>query len=222
METMDERFREETGGAEAELVRQMREAAPFSSDAEAGEALRATVERLARLLTTEERAAFASPLPERLGALVRAVSVGPSPKSVGDPAIEALAAGEDSRAVEAAEVACRVIGRAVGAPVRARLAVALPGLARFFEPPVKEDPPPIHAGHPPRIPHDLAEGRAGGNHPLADADPRELAHRHSVARSDDPHADTKLSSARGVSQERAGHTISSGEPGSGRPLSRDH
>jgi len=46
-----------------------------------------------------------------------------------------------------------------------------------------------------------------------------LAHRHSVARSDDPHADSKLSSARGLRQEREQRTLASGRPGSRRPLS---
>jgi uncharacterized protein (DUF2267 family) len=38
------------------------------------------------------------------------------------------------------------------------------------------------------------------------------AHAHSIARSDDPHADTKLSSSRGLTQEREGRSLSTAHP----------
>ncbi|KFA91980.1 DUF2267 domain-containing protein [Archangium violaceum] len=64
----------------------------------------------------------------------------------------------------------------------------------------------------------LAEGRPGSHHPLSEARP-ERAHAHSVAREDNPHGDTKLSSARGLTQEREQETLAAGHPGSDRPLS---
>jgi len=64
--------------------------------------------------------------------------------------------------------------------------------------------------------------RPGSAMPLASADPRYLAHRHSVARSVDPHAETKLSSAHGLRQEQDEHTLALGRPGSERPISSSH
>jgi hypothetical protein len=64
----------------------------------------------------------------------------------------------------------------------------------------------------------LAEGRPGSHHPLSEARP-ERAHSHSVVRADNPHGDTKLSSAVGFTQEREQETLAAGHPGSDRPLS---
>jgi hypothetical protein len=44
------------------------------------------------------------------------------------------------------------------------------------------------------------------------------AHADSVARSDAPHEDTKLSSARGTTQERLHETLAEGRPGPRRPI----
>jgi hypothetical protein len=209
--------------SEADLVHRMREAAPFGSDDQAKAALWSTLELVASGLTTSERDALARALPPSFTAAVgRAAMLTPSTDGGRLERIAERGGAAAGRAVEAAEVACSVIGQSVPASVRAWLAAALPDLARFFEPRAAPEPPPVHVGHPPSVPHDLAEGRPGSRHPLADANPLERAHRHSVARSDDPHGDSKLSSARGLSQERAGQTLATGEPGSSRPLSRDH
>ncbi len=64
----------------------------------------------------------------------------------------------------------------------------------------------------------LAEGRPGSAHPLSEARP-ERAQSQSVARADNPHGDTKLSSATGLTQEREGETLATGHLGSNRPLS---
>ncbi len=64
----------------------------------------------------------------------------------------------------------------------------------------------------------LSSGRVGSRHPLSEARP-ERAHSHSVVRSDNPHADTKLSSASGLTQERVGRTLAEGHAGSDHPLS---
>jgi uncharacterized protein (DUF2267 family) len=54
------------------------------------------------------------------------------------------------------------------------------------------------------------------------AEPVEAQRAWNVARSDDPHAETKLSSARGLRQEQHEHTLATGRPGSNRPLSKSH
>lgn len=63
----------------------------------------------------------------------------------------------------------------------------------------------------------LAEGRPGSRHPLSEARPAD-AQADSVAVAN-PHGDTKLSSSRGLTQEREGDTLADGQPGSRRPLS---
>jgi hypothetical protein len=95
----------------------------------------------------------------------------------------------------------------------------LPELAPLFELPEPVEAPRVQAQRSSAAPNDLAEGRPGGSQPLASGDPRYLAHRHSVARSDDPHGDTKLSSAHGLRQEQTEHTLALGRPGSSRPIS---
>jgi uncharacterized protein (DUF2267 family) len=61
----------------------------------------------------------------------------------------------------------------------------------------------------------LASARPGSSRPLSEAAPGQ---RESVARSDDPRGDSRLSSSRGEPRGRS-KPISTGRPGSARPLS---
>lgn len=63
----------------------------------------------------------------------------------------------------------------------------------------------------------LASGTPGSRTPIMDADPTR-GHSHSIAASNDPHADKKLSSTTGISSVREGQTLAEGKPGSSRPL----
>jgi uncharacterized protein (DUF2267 family) len=65
--------------------------------------------------------------------------------------------------------------------------------------------------------HRLSDARPGSRHPLSEAAPTR-AHSGSVAASDDPHRDTRLSTARGLTQEREHEDLAEGHPGSDRPL----
>ena len=64
----------------------------------------------------------------------------------------------------------------------------------------------------------LAEGRPGSSRPLYSAR-ADRVQSQSVAATDNPHGDDKLSSARGLTQEREAETLAEGRPGSTRPLS---
>jgi hypothetical protein len=64
----------------------------------------------------------------------------------------------------------------------------------------------------------LATGRPGSRHPVSEAH-EDRAHTESIARSDDPHGDTKLSSSRGLTQERLRETLAEGRPGPEHPVS---
>ena len=199
----------------------MRELAPFPSDGAAALALAATVETLTELLTVDERLALAEALPPPLSYIARRRE--PGAGGAHGSLFEGVAAKaglSSALGLEEAEIACRVIGESAGPDVRARLRLALPEAGHFFvppRPPTRPDRVDATGRH-----HDLAEGRPGGSHPLATANPATLAHRHSVARSDDPHGESKLSGARGLTQEREENSLASGRPGSKRPLSSDH
>ena len=63
----------------------------------------------------------------------------------------------------------------------------------------------------------LGAGRPGSSRPLCEASPSR-GHAHSIARSDDPHGETRMASSRGLPSEREGRTLADGRPGSTRPI----
>jgi len=122
---------------------------------------------------------------------------------------------------EHAQVVCQVLAEAVGVEGRQHLRVHLPrAMADLFTPRGASSPPPSHI-HPHRVEpgegRTLASGRPGSTNPVSEA--ASAAHRDSIARSDDPHADTKVSSARGLSAEQHHETLAGGRPGSKHSLS---
>jgi hypothetical protein len=127
-------------------------------------------------------------------------------------------------AEELAQVCCRVL--ALGLPEASvrRLQTELPDLAPLFDAASVESVPdrPYRLHDEPLSDHTIAGGRPGGSRPIADARPiagpdaekgdAQLAHRHAVARATEPHADTKLSSARGLTQEREHRSLATAQP----------
>lgn len=116
---------------------------------------------------------------------------------------------------EQATVVARAVASALSDEALARLRRALsPDLGALFARP-EATPAPEHAilarGRT------LADGRPGSRHPLSEAAPR-AAQSDSVARAANPHADTKLSSARGLTQEREDESLATGQVRT-RPLS---
>lgn len=76
--------------------------------------------------------------------------------------------------------------------------------------------PPHHGLPPPHVPGSgavplstLAHGRPGSRHPISESAPP-LGQSSSVVKSDDPHGETKLSSGRGLTQERLRETLATG------------
>lgn len=206
--------------SERQFIGRLLDAAPFDSQAEAVRAARALLQVLGGLLTQDERAALARELPVEL---VKLLAIGlPQPRldwREFHRRVAELAGVSLGRAIEQSEVVCRVLCETLAPSTRLHLQKLLPELANLFEL-AEEVAPPL--GEPHRssaAPNDLAEGRPGGSSPVATADVRSLAHRQSVARSDDPHGDTKLSSAPGLRQEQGGRTLADGRSGSQRPIS---
>jgi uncharacterized protein (DUF2267 family) len=200
------------------IDRLMRDGIPDRATAE--RAARATLATLGERLTEEEARGVADALP---GALARTLRDASYDSDFDDAELyervrrrEGAPAGA---AREHAQVVLRALGEVIDDDVRTRVTRALPrSVAELLEPraPV-EAPPHAEAAHAPPI-TTLAAGKPGSRHPIAEARP-DLAHSHSVAREDNPHGETKLSSARGLTQERLGDAIAAARPGPARPIS---
>lgn len=208
--------------SQRQLLDRIGELGPFRDEHAIESALGAALQALGALLSPDEREFVAAELPaETAQALRSAPSV-----TQGDPGFfQSVADNEGARlglSVEHAQIVCRALAEALSPANRERLRRNLGPLGYLFELPETPDSPSIGRRFAADTPTDLAEGRPGATHPLAAGNPSELAHRHSIARSDDPHADTKLSSARGLRQEQEERTLAAGRPGSRRPLSSSH
>ena len=196
-------------------------------DAEAAErAIHATLEVLGERLTADEAHALAARLPSDLEHLLdEAAYEGDFDATELYRRVWEREKREETSlgmAKEHADIVLRAVGTALDEDLCARLVRALPEpVGALLLAPVRGAPPPHpHAPskHAPAV-ASLAHGRPGSRHPLSEAAPRS-GHAQSVARSDDPHADTKLSSSHGLTQEELGETLATGQPpGPTRPIS---
>lgn len=120
-------------------------------------------------------------------------------------------------AVEHTQAVCSALGELLGAEARAHIEKHLPEpFAELFAPRQSVAPATQHSRI--TVAMTLSEGRPGSGHPLSEAR-RERMQRDSVAARANPHGETKLSSARGLTQEREHETLATGHAGSSRPLS---
>lgn len=216
----------ESHSSNSEIVALVEARGPFESHGQAEAAVRATLLALKAALHPEEWAELASELPAQPdGEAGGSSEAPPTVTCVGEfyAHVAKAEAVPVARALEHAQIVCGVLAEAALSPTTiTRLQKHAPYLAALFEgrvPPAAPSPP-VHINSTPA--HDLAEGRPGAHHPIATSNPESLAHRHSIASSDDPHADTRLSSSHGTTQEREGRTLASGRPGSQRRLADSH
>jgi uncharacterized protein (DUF2267 family) len=125
-----------------------------------------------------------------------------------------------ARAREDAEIILAVLGAAMAPERRRRIARGLPERAAEIWLGTRElgEPPPHRsASRAPPSPT-LASARPGSTHPLSEAEVP-AGQTHSVARNASPHEETKLSAAKGLTQERLDETLGAGRPpGPARPL----
>jgi uncharacterized protein (DUF2267 family) len=191
----------------------------------AGKALRATLTVLGQRLFDDEARALASSLPTELARVVEASEHDELDGDFGDAEFyERVRRRErsSSGAVhEDVDVVVRMLGELLDDDVRHRLARALPPRIGLRLLPADAEEPPRHdapRAHAPPV-DTLASGRPGSRHPLSEARPR-AEQSHSVAVEANPHGETKLSSARGLTQERHRDALSTGRPPSPeRPMS---
>jgi len=182
----------------------------FDDEAAARKAACATLAVLGSRLTEDEASSLASQLPSELARIVDEEGY--------DTDFDAAELYERVRrrtgappglAREQTDVVLRVLGAILDERELARLARVLPEpIVRGLRGPEASYVPP-HRGTAPPPRRTLAEGRPGGTHPIAEAAPPP-GQMHSVAANDDPHAETKLSSSRGLTQERLADTLATG------------
>ena len=207
----------------AALLRRIVHLAGLDTTREASAALRATLASLGERLPDEDVDVIAGALPDGLVPILR----NRKRKGAFDVAEffdrvrrrEGVSLGF---AREHAQVVCRALGETWREDVLGVLDRALPeSFAELFRPPPSSAsaPPPDH-----RIPHvarghTLATGGPGARHSLADSRPPG-AQAHSIAREAKPHADSKLSSAQGMTQERLDDSLATAHPDARRTLSK--
>jgi uncharacterized protein (DUF2267 family) len=132
--------------------------------------------------------------------------------------VAALAEVPVPRATEIAQVVCAALAARLDADTRAWLEARLPtAFATLLTSRESPSRPPVAPSAVRRY-ATLAEGKPGSMHPLSDARV-DRAHRESVARSADPHLDTKLSSTSGPTQAREHETLADADPRPARPIS---
>lgn len=207
-------IREET------VLEHLLERAPFETTAEARSALQATLRALRSGLTDDEAQVLAEELdPPCAAPLSEAHYDGELSVEEFHRRVALHERQRGSVGAEHAQLVCQVLGGLLSPSALQWLTQHVPMLAREFAAPAI--PQVIscveHLRSEPAPEHTLAAGRPGGSRPLSDARPTsnqplstgraENAHAHSVARSDDPHGDTKLSSARGLTQEREDQSL---------------
>jgi uncharacterized protein (DUF2267 family) len=209
------------------MLGRLLELAPFADRAEAQRAFDATLQALRRGLSEDEADWLAVALGPALAApLLRESHQGEL--SVDELYRWTKRYGKTRKgvAVEQAQVVCRALAELLQEPELDRLRKHLPDIAPLLEVPAPADPPsaPRRSRRDPTDPT-LAGGRPGSSRPLSEAGPTEralsvakpeLAHTHSVARSDDPHAETKLASTRGFTQERESRSLATAGRAGGR------
>jgi uncharacterized protein (DUF2267 family) len=182
-------------------------------EAEARAATDAVLRALATGLGRPEAEALAAELPDELGRAVRE-----SRYAAGTQLAAQVASLEHvalAVAVEHVASVCHALAELLPETTLERLRRGLPGeTAALLEPPAPAASARAHGSRPlPR--NTLAEGRPGSRHPISESRPPG-AHANSVVASDNPHGDTKLSSSRGLTQERERETLATGKPGTRR------
>lgn len=191
-----------------DLTQRVAELAGLANPVLAERAVRAVLRALHGVLVPDEAAALAAELPAAWRSVLEAESGPPAlDPEVFFTRVGRFASADPAAARELAQVVCRALADSLSPDLRERLVrhLGVPLGALFAPAPAPHPPPrPPRAEAPPREAHTLATGRPGSRHPLAESQP-ERAHTHSVARSDDPHGDTKLSGAHGEDDLASGH-----------------
>jgi uncharacterized protein (DUF2267 family) len=198
---------EYAASTEAQFIARVRELTGIDEDQAARRAARAVTSVMLEQFSTHDRAWLAECLPRGVG-----ISAGPprSAEAVQD-LYERVAAREGVElgfAVEHTQSVSRALSECLSDEARMHVTQLLPSaVADLFELRDQEHAPSaaVH-GEPHRARRTLSEGHPTSERPLSQSHPHE-AQSDSVAQSRNPHADTKLSSSAGATQEREHETL---------------
>ncbi len=210
----------------ASMLQRACELGPFEDERRAREAFFTALEVLGECLSAEDARVLAGDLPDTLSKHVRP-GVGRCELRHAYRRMASRRGVHLGLAVEQVQVIGQVIAESITGPTLERLRLHSPELEELFAGSPTESAAPAQArnrnkgeahlrkptGHPGILAQ--AHSIARSDDPHADtklSSSRGPAHAHSIARSDDPHADTKLSSSPGLTQEREGRTLSSAHP----------
>jgi uncharacterized protein (DUF2267 family) len=206
---------------EEELTHRIVELAGLDTEHEGMRALRATLAALGEGMPPHERRTLAEALPIRLGvALEMRRYEGPFDLPEFFDHVRRREGTTLGFAREHAQVVCRVLGEALPDDVHAYLDRVLPRpYAELFQAPGLPVAPPEHHLAPNAKRHTLATAKGGSHHPIYEAKV-DAGQAHSIAREENPHAETKLSSSSGTTQERLEESLANAVPDPTRNISR--
>jgi uncharacterized protein (DUF2267 family) len=202
------------------LIESVRNLALFSSDDDAEKAVLATLAVFSQLLP----GMAAQLLAERLPAAWSDAFRGHAERidlDTPDALYARVAASEGvfpGVGIEHVKTVCRVLGERLDAEMLAHLRHDLaPPLWELFDwPPVTHHPVVDEVGSS-RDRHTLALGRPGPHHPLSEAKPGERVQSGSVAASDNPHGESKLSSGHPHPGAAESDMLATGRPPGKKP-----
>jgi uncharacterized protein (DUF2267 family) len=219
MKTMEP---QETIGRQALLEQIIRHGGAANVGAAAA-ALKATLATLGDRLPDNERNLLAGALPQRVAKVLHAHRYG-GPFDIVE-LYDRVARREGvplGAAREHVQVVCRVLGEVLPEHVVSAVQAVIPSaFAELFTSPPAGHPPPHHARIQAPALSTLASGKPGSLHPLSESRPPG-AQSHSVVHEGNPHQDTKLSSASGLTQERADDSLASSQPDTSRTIAEAH
>ena len=190
----------------------------FDSREAAERAISATVDVLGELLPSIDVESVADQLPPELAGRLQS---GTHRAEFDDEELYRRVGAREgvdvARAREHAHVVCQELTQVVTGEGRDHLRLHLPdSVARLFTLPHEWPDAPERPHHHPRRTRPLSESRAGSRQPLSEGRPH--GHRDSVAESESPHEDRKISTGR-ASYDDDSSTLGRGKPGSEHPLS---
>lgn len=203
-----------------DIVGQVMESVGTRDRVQIERAISATMEALGERLDPVDAGMVAEGLPHELAEPLRRHHDVHADFDVGDlyRRISSLAGIRLGLATEEAQVICRVVAQAASREALAHLRHLPMEFAVLFGPRPGGATAP-HRATPPGAGRTLATGRPGSMHPVSESAPHRT-HDESVASAANPHADSKISSSQGMTQERDDQDLAAGKAGSERPLSQ--
>lgn len=203
---------------EARLTKLVRERG-LADDRSAHRAIMATLQALGSRVPAPEREALARALPLKLARAVSAERFrGAGTARDLYAAVERAERVKPGYAHEHVQIVLRALGELLPDELDDRVEEAIaPSIAELLRGFAQTDgePPPYAEVHSARH-HTLATGKPGSAHPLSESPPPG-PQSESVA-AENPHADTKLSTAHGETQEREHESLADERPNTSRTI----